>query len=145
MKRASGSQTGQGTTEGRFGRARLRAAVWGAAALAAGALLRLWFVAKFFEVTVDGHLYANLAKNILLHGQYSIADGSGVLHPSLIRLPGYPLFLAACFRFFGVDRFFPAVVVQILCELAGCVMLALTARRICPAGGTDAAGSRASF
>jgi hypothetical protein len=145
MKRASGSQTGQGTTEGRFGRARLRAAVWVAAALAAGALLRLWFVAKFFEVTVDGHLYANLAKNILLHGQYSIADGSGVLHPTLIRLPGYPLFLAACFRFFGVDKFFPAVVVQIFCEMAGCVMLALTARRICPAGWNDAAKSRAFF
>jgi Dolichyl-phosphate-mannose-protein mannosyltransferase len=145
MKRASGSQTGQGTTEGRFGRARLRAAVWVAAALAAGALLRLWFVAKFFEVTVDGHLYANLAKNILLHGQYSIADGSGVLHPTLIRLPGYPLFLAACFQFFGVDKFFPVVVVQIFCELTGCVMLALTARRICPAGWNDAAKSRAFF
>jgi Dolichyl-phosphate-mannose-protein mannosyltransferase len=145
MKPASESQTGHGTTEGRFGRVRLRAAISIAAALAAGAALRLWFVAKFFEVTVDGHLYANLAKNILLHGQYSIADGSGVLHPTLIRLPGYPLFLAACFQFFGVDKFFPAVVVQIFCELAGCVMLALTARRICPAGWSDTARSRAFF
>jgi hypothetical protein len=124
---------------------RLRAAISIAAALAAGAALRFWFVVKFFEVTVDGHLYANLGKNILLHGKYAISDGSGVLHATLIRLPGYPLFLAACFQFFGVDKFFPAVVVQIFCELAGCVMLALTARRICPAGWTDAARSRAFY
>ncbi len=110
MKAASGSQTGQGTAKGRFGRVRRHmrngAAMSIAAALAAGGALRFWFVAKFFEVTVDGHLYANLAKNILLHGQYSIADGSGVLHPTLIRLPGYPLFLAACFQFLAWTSFF---------------------------------------
>ena len=109
----------------------------------AGAALRCWFVAKFFEVSVDARLYAGLGKNILLQGQYSITDGSGVLHPTLIRLPGYPLFLAACFQFFGMDKFFPPVAVQILCELAGCLMLALTARRICPTEWSDSAKSRA--
>ena len=113
------------------------------AALIAGAALRFFFATKFFEVSGDARLYAGLAKNLLLHGQYSITDGSGVLHPTLIRLPGYPLFLAACFRFFGIDKFFPAVVVQIICELAGCLMLALTARRICPAGWPESIRGRA--
>ncbi len=107
--------------------------------------MRFWFAATFFEVSVDARLYANLGKNILLHGSYSISDGSGVMHPTLIRLPGYPLFLAACFQMFGIDKFFPAVVVQIFCQMAACVMLALTARRICPAGWTEAAKSRAFY
>jgi hypothetical protein len=114
-----------------------------AAALAAGAALRFWFAAKFFEVRDDARLYAGLAKNLLLHGQYAISDGSGVLHPTLIRLPGYPLFLLSCFQLFGIDKFFPAVVVQIFCELAGCLMLALTARRVCPAEWDAAVKGRA--
>jgi hypothetical protein len=142
MKVASGSQTGQGMAKARSGRVGSGAAVSIAAALAAGVALRFWFVAKFFEVSVDARLYAGLAKNLLLHGQYAITDGSGVLHPTLIRLPGYPLFLAACFQFFGLDKFFSAVVVQIFCELTGCLMLALTARRICPAGWPESLRSR---
>ena len=43
-----------------------------------------------------------------------MADGSGVLHETLIRLPGYPLFLAACFRVFGVDNYSAVILVQIV-------------------------------
>jgi hypothetical protein len=104
-----------------------------AAALAAGAALRFWFLVELFEASGDSRLYGNLGKNILLHSRYAISDGSGVLHTTLIRLPGYPLFLAACFRVFGLDNYFSSAVAQILLELAACLMLALTARRIAPA------------
>jgi hypothetical protein len=111
----------------------LRSIISAVAALLAGLVLRGWMLAKFFEVNGDSQLYGGLAKNLLLHARYAISDQSGMLHSTLIRLPGYPLFLAACFRFFGMENYFAAVCIQIFLELAGCVMLALFAARISPA------------
>ena len=54
------------------------------------------------------------------------------MHSTLIRLPGYPLFLAACFRIFGMENYVAAACVQIALELAGCLLLADFARRIAP-------------
>ena len=76
-----------------------------ALALACGAGLRLWMMKAVPQVEGDTLLYGNLAKGLLLHGRFAMADGSGVLHETLIRLPGYPLFLAACFGLFGVDNY----------------------------------------
>ncbi|HWE87493.1 MAG TPA: hypothetical protein VG267_21280 [Terracidiphilus sp.] len=111
---------------------RAGAAVSAGAALAAGAALRLWMLHKFFEVNGDSQLYGSMAKNLLLHGQYAVSDPSGALHSTLIRLPGYPLFLAACFRIFGMENYFAPACLQGLAELAGCVLLALLAWRIAP-------------
>jgi multisubunit Na+/H+ antiporter MnhB subunit len=101
-------------------------------ALAAGALLRVWMLKKFPQVEGDSLLYGGVAKNLLLHGRYAITDGNGVLHETLLRLPGYPLFLAACFRLFGVDNYNAVAYVQIGMELLGCLLLADFARRIAP-------------
>ncbi len=101
-------------------------------ALAAGVALRLWMAAAFFQDNGDSLVYGQLAKT-LLHGRYQIPNLQGVLAPTLIRLPGYPLFLLGCFRLFGVDRYYPPVVVQILCELAACLLLASVAARLSPA------------
>jgi hypothetical protein len=106
--------------------------IWAALALMAGLVLRLWMLRKFFEVNGDSQLYGGIAKNLLLHGHYSLTDGSGHLHPTLIRLPGYPLFLAACFRLFGMENYWPAALAQIVLELLGCILLALFAARIAP-------------
>jgi Dolichyl-phosphate-mannose-protein mannosyltransferase len=84
---------------------------------------------KFYEVSDDSQLYGGIAKNLLLHGRYALTDGTGALHDTLIRLPGYPLFLAACFRLFGMENYFSAACVQIVADLAGCVLLALLAWR----------------
>jgi hypothetical protein len=110
------------------------AAVMTSAALAllGGGLLRFWMLRKFFEVNGDSELYGGMARNLLLHGQYALSDPHGVLHPTLIRLPGYPLFLAACFRLFGMENYWSASVVQIVLELFGCLVLALFAARISP-------------
>src|SRR5580704_1527130 len=89
-------------------------------ALLAGGLLRAWMLRKFFEVNGDARLYGGMAKNLLLFGQYALTDQSGVVHPTLIRLPGYPLFLAACFRLFGMENYWAASVVQIFLEVLGC-------------------------
>jgi Dolichyl-phosphate-mannose-protein mannosyltransferase len=103
-----------------------------AVALAAGGVLRGWMLRKFFEVNGDSELYGGMAKNLLLHGQYALSDPHGVLHSTLIRLPGYPLFLAACFRLFGMENYWAAAVAQILFGLLGCVFLGMFAARISP-------------
>ena len=103
-----------------------------ALALLAGLALRVWMLKKFFEVNGDSRLYGGMAKNLILQGQYALSDNSGVLHETLIRLPGYPLFLAACFRFFGMENYYWASCVQILLELFGCLLLALFVYRVTP-------------
>lgn len=109
-----------------------RAILWYAPALAAGLVLRLWMLREFFHARGDTLIYGGVAKNLLLHGTYGFAMVHGTLQPTLIRLPGYPLFLALCFRLFGMDNYAGVVYVQIALELLGCVLLADFARRIAP-------------
>jgi hypothetical protein len=108
--------------------------VWlsAALALAAGAALRIWMLHEFPQVSGDTLIYGSLAKNLLLHGQFAFTDGSGVLQPTLIRLPGYPLFLALCFRLFGIENYNAVAYVQIALELLGCLLLADFVRQISP-------------
>lgn len=101
-------------------------------ALALGLALRLWMLKEFFNLNGDPLIYGDLAKNLLLHGSYAQTEGGGVLVPALMRLPGYPLFLALCFRLFGMENYVSAAWVQIAMELAGCLLLADFARRIAP-------------
>jgi hypothetical protein len=102
-------------------------------ALLAGGVLRSWMLKKFFEVNGDAQIYGGLAKNLLLHGRYATSAANGVLHSTLIRLPGYPLYLAACFRVFGTENYFAACCVQIVVDLVACLLVADFARRMCPA------------
>ncbi len=110
----------------------VRAILSVASALLAGAALRGWMLRRFFEVSGDSRLYGGMAKNLLLFGRYALTDNNGVLHSTLIRLPGYPLFLAACFRLFGMENYFPASCLQILIELFGCWLIFLFVYRIAP-------------
>jgi len=100
---------------------------WGAA-LVAGALLRLLFFWLRPTVAGDALMYGDLAHNIVAHHVYGFSGA--VIQPTLIRLPGYPLFLAACFAVFGAGNYAAVVVVQMLVDLAGCVLLGLLAERL---------------
>jgi hypothetical protein len=101
-------------------------------ALACGLAIRLWMLKLYFHLDGDPLIYGDLAKNLLLHGSYAFTGVGGMLVPTLIRLPGYPLFLALCFRLFGMENYVSAAWVQIALELAGCLLLADFARRIVP-------------
>jgi hypothetical protein len=102
-------------------------------ALAAGLALRLWMLNNFFDVNGDTLIYGGLAKNLLLHGRYALEGASGEIYPTLIRLPGYPLFLALCFRVFGMENYASAAWVQIPLDLAGCLLLMDFVRRVAAA------------
>jgi hypothetical protein len=95
---------------------------------------------QFFEVTGDALIYGGLAKNMLLHGSYALTQASGEMDATLIRLPGYPLFLALCFKVLGMENYASAACVQILLELLGCLLLAAFVRRIAPTGLARGAG-----
>lgn len=113
-----------------------RARFWIAAgaALAAGLLLRLWFIRHYALVSGDSLLYGDIAKNWLLHGIYGFADttaaGAEIVRPTLIRLPGYPMFLAACFRLFGIEHYGPVMYVQAVVDLLTCGLASLTAKSL---------------
>jgi 4-amino-4-deoxy-L-arabinose transferase-like glycosyltransferase len=99
--------------------------ITGIAALALRVLLTL----KFPAVVDDSRLYADIAKNWLAHGVYGITN-SGVIMPTLSRLPGYPAFLAAVFAIFGRDNFSAVLLMQTLFDLGTCFLIAGMARRL---------------
>jgi len=100
-----------------------------ALASVAGLALRLFLVFRFPAIVDDSRLYADIAKNWLHHGVYGITN-SGVIMPTLSRLPGYPAFLAAVFAIFGTDNFRAVLLVQVLFDLATCFLIADLARRM---------------
>ena len=94
----------------------------------AGLALRVFFAAKFTHVTTDSLLYADIAKNWLTHGIYGQTD-NGALAPTLIRLPGYPAFLAVVFKIFGMESYRAVIALQIFFDIGTCLLLADAARR----------------
>lgn len=99
-------------------------------ALAAGAALRLWFIWAYPEIGGDTLIYGNIAKNWMLHGVYGVSAAGEALHPTLIRLPGYPLFLRLCFQLFGIEHYYPVLFVQVVVDLLTCLLIAGFARRV---------------
>lgn len=91
--------------------------------LAAGLLLRLFFLLHQMTPDDDTDVYAELAGNLFHHGIYGFAT-DGVIDPTLIRLPGYPLFLALVFRIFGWGNINAVLSVQIGFDLLGCWLIA---------------------
>lgn len=99
-----------------------------AAALFAGLILRLLFLLHHPRWVGDTMVYADLAQNMLAHHSFGFSTGG--LQPTLIRLPGYPAFLAACFTLFGNANYLAVVLVQIALDLLGCLLLGSIASRL---------------
>jgi 4-amino-4-deoxy-L-arabinose transferase-like glycosyltransferase len=98
------------------------------AALAALAL-RLVFFFWVPRITNDSFVYGDIAKNWLQHGVYGLSAPDGPA-PTFIRLPGYPMFLAAIFAVFGVEHYRAVLFLQILIDLGTCFLIADMARRL---------------
>ena len=71
-----------------------------AAVLAAGFAYRIVFLLMPLSLDDDTTAYTELARNWFQHGIYGFFTGN-VIQPSLVRLPGYPLFLGVVFSVFG--------------------------------------------
>ena len=112
-------------------------------ALAAGTILRLFFLHRVTHLDGDPLLYGDIAKNWLTHGIYgrtfTTASGMRFISPTLIRLPGYPAFLALCFALFGVEHYRAVCFVQVAIDLAGCLLIARRCTGPSSPSGTDRA------
>ncbi len=120
MTRRPNSTTPAATPESRL------SALLVAATLGAGFLLRLYFIARHSLVAGDSLVYGGIAKNLIQHHIYGFSGQA----PTLIRLPGYPLFLAACFRLFGMENFRAVLYVQLAADLVTCWLAAALAGRL---------------
>src|SRR5882757_10357662 len=108
----------------------LKTGTYAALALAAGLALRLWFVAHVARISGDTLIYGNIARNWMQHGVYGFTQPPGLPRPTLIRLPGYPLFLMVCFRIFGVEQYTAVMYVQCVIDLCTCLLIAALAGRL---------------
>jgi len=78
------------------------------------------------EEPVDSQVYAQLARNLIEHRVYSPVV-EPPFEPSLIRVPGYPLFLAGVYSIFGLDDNTAVRLVQALFDTLSCGLIALIA------------------
>jgi hypothetical protein len=109
--------------------------LYAGAALVAGLLLRLWFIAHLAVIQGDSLVYGTIARNWLQTGVYGFghqttAAGLTIVRPTLIRLPGYPIFLAICFRLFGMENYRAVLYVQAAADLLTCWQAAALAGRL---------------
>jgi 4-amino-4-deoxy-L-arabinose transferase-like glycosyltransferase len=100
-----------------------------ATALLAGLALRALFVLHHARIGDDTVLYSDLAHNLLARHAYGFTTDSGI-RLTLIRLPGYPLFLTACFAVFGTANYAAVLWAQAVMDLATCTLLGLLAGRL---------------
>jgi len=74
----------------------------------------------------DGRVYAQIARNVLEQHVYSHEEQPPFV-PSLIRLPGYPFFLAAIYSVAGHTNNAAVRVVQAVVDTGTCLLIALVA------------------
>lgn len=90
--------------------------------LGAGLALRLYYLLLPASLDDDTAAYTQLAHNWFHRGIYGFVH-AGQIVPSLIRLPGYPLFLGVVFAIFGRDRLDAVLMLQVLIDLGACWLL----------------------
>ena len=95
-----------------------------------GLALRLWFIAHTATIDGDTLIYGDIAKNWLEHGVYGFTQSGMAPRPTLIRLPGYSLFLVVCFRIFGPEHYTAVMYVQCVIDLLTCLLASSLAGRL---------------
>jgi len=91
--------------------------------------LRLLFILRVPAITTDSFVYGDIAKNWLEQGIYGLS-GLTRVSPTDIRLPGYPAFLALIFGVFGMEHYRAVLLLQMLVDIATCLVIADLARRL---------------
>jgi hypothetical protein len=85
-------------------------------------------IARFLpnEDSDDGRVFTQLGRNLVERGVYSPAAEPPFV-PSVVRVPGYPLFLAGVYRSFGFGDNAAVRIVQAVVDTATCALVALLA------------------
>jgi len=78
------------------------------------------------DLPEDGRVYAQMARNLLEQHVYSHA-AQPPYQPSLIRLPGYSIFLAALYAAFGHGNNTAVRIAQALLDTVTCLLVAIVA------------------
>jgi hypothetical protein len=74
----------------------------------------------------DGRVYAQIARNVLEHHVYS-HESEAPFASSLIRMPGYPLYVAGIYAVFGHGNQTAVRIFQALTDTATCLLIAMVA------------------
>jgi hypothetical protein len=102
---------------------------WTVLALVAGLGLRLYFVRMHAHIEGDSLIYGDIARNMLTHHIYGMTEGRAI-HSTLIRLPGYPLLMAACFALFGAGNYGSVLYLQLAMDVTTCWLVGALAGRL---------------
>ena len=81
----------------------------------------------------DGRLYARIGHNLVAHAAYSTSEDPPYA-PTYIRVPGYPLFIAAVYSLFGDGNNTAVRVAQAVIDTMTCAIVALLAAAWTPRG-----------
>lgn len=95
----------------------------------AAVLVRLYCIHFHPHILGDSMVYGDLARNMLQHHTFAITEPDRI-RPTLIRLPGYPLLMAACFAVFGAGNYTSVVYLQLILNVASCCLIASLAVRL---------------
>jgi 4-amino-4-deoxy-L-arabinose transferase-like glycosyltransferase len=102
---------------------------WFLATTIAAVLLRLFFIFKLPVIAGDSLVYGDIAKCLINNHMFGTERVSGWA-PTVMRLPGYPFFLALTFLIFGQDHYFGAMLFQLVFDVLTCFLIADIARRV---------------
>jgi hypothetical protein len=94
-----------------------------------GIALRLVFVLRFPVLQGDTLVYAEIARTWLNADVFGFTT-NGEARATLIRLPGYPAFVAAIFAIFGQDNFRAVMLVQLIFDICTCFLVTDMTRRL---------------
>lgn len=92
-----------------------------ALAVLAGVALRLFFILVYPDFDGDSEVYGTIARNLLLHHAYAL---DGPFRPTLIRLPGYPVFMAVVFAISGIKNYVAVRYAQAIVDMGTCLLIA---------------------
>jgi 4-amino-4-deoxy-L-arabinose transferase-like glycosyltransferase len=106
-----------------------RKTIAAALGIVAAVLVRLYCIHFHPHILGDAMVYGDLARNMLQHHTFAITEPNRI-RPTLIRLPGYPLLMAACFAVFGIGNYYSVVYVQLILDVASCCFVASLAARL---------------
>ena len=91
---------------------------------ATGLLVRLFFVAYVHDQHGDSELYEAMATHLVGDGTFALTDSS----PTIVRPPGYPLFVAAVYSIAGRSPEYVLLVQAFLGATTGVLLFALLRR-----------------